>query len=148
MLKVKDIMTREFVSVPPSTPIIEVAQKMRNSRTGVIPVCDKGKFRGVITERDIVIGIVANACNPKREHARSLINIHHPIISPGEEIMQAAKVMVNHGVRALPVAQSGRLLGLFTLDDLARESLTMAAVVFTQTVRPKAVNKVKVRAYR
>jgi len=144
MVKVRDIMTREFISVPPSTPIIKVAQEMRNSRTGAIPVCDKGKFRGVITERDIVIGIVANACNPKREHAGSLVNIRHPIISPGEEIMQAAKVMVNHGVRVLPVAQSGKLLGLFTLDDLTRESLTMAAVVFTQTARPKAANKVRV----
>lgn len=137
MAKVREIMTRDFVSVPPSALIIEVAQKMRDSGLGMIPVCENGKFRGLITERDIIAHIVASARNPKREHAKSLANNHHPMISPGEEIIQAAKVMVNNGVRLLPVAQNGKLLGLFTLDDLARESLALGATVLVKTARER-----------
>ena len=135
MLKVKDVMTSELASVPPLTPVIEVAHQMKVSGRGVIPVCDNGKFRGVITERDIVIGVVATATDPVTEPARSVMNNHLPLISPGDEIMQAAKVMVDNGARVLPVAQNGKLLGLFTLDDLARESLGLAAMVFSKTVK-------------
>jgi CBS domain-containing protein len=135
MVKVRELMTKDIVSVPPSAPIIEVAQRMRDSGTGVIPVCNNGEFQGLITERDIVISIVARAHSPKREHARSLVHNHRPIVSPGDEVIQAAKVMVNHGVRALPVAQNGKLLGLFTLDDLARGNLALAAAVLAETAK-------------
>jgi len=135
MLKVGDVMTSEFASVLPHTPVIEVAHQMKVLGTGVIPVCDNGKFRGVITERDIVISIVATGGDPVTETARSVMNNHLPVILPGEDIMQAAKVMVNNGVRMLPVAQNGKLLGLFTLDDLARESLALAAMVFSKTIK-------------
>lgn len=133
MAKVREIMTRDFVSVKPSAPIIEVAQKMRDSRAGVIPVCENGKLRGMVSERDIITHIVATAHNPKREHARSLMNNKQPIVSPGEDLIQAAKIMASNGVRVLPVAQNARLLGLFTLHDLARESLALAATVLVKT---------------
>ena len=139
MAKVGETMTRDFVSVLPSAPIVEVAQKMRDSATGVIAVCENGKFRGIVTERGIISHTVATAHNSKRECARALMKSDQPIVSPGEEITQAAKVMVNRGVRVLPVAQNRKLLGLFTLDDLARESLALAAIVLVKTAgeRPR-----------
>jgi CBS domain-containing protein len=135
MLKVRDVMAKEFVSVPRSAPIGEVARKMKDLKTGAVPVCDNGKLRGIITERDIVIGVANIAGNISNLPARLLMNNHHPIISPGEDILQAAKVMVNNGVRVLPVAQNGKFLGLFTLDDLARESLALASMVFSKTIK-------------
>ena len=135
MLKVRDVMTNEFVSVSRSVSIFEVAQKMKNSGTRAVPVCDNGKLRGIITEKDIVTGIADIAGNISNLPVRVLMNNHHPIVSPGEEIFQAAKMMVNNDVRELPVAQNGKFLGLFTLDDLARESIALAAMVFAKTAR-------------
>ena len=142
-MKVKDIMTSEFASVARSAPILEVAQKMKDSATWAIPVCDNGKFRGIITERDIVMGVADIAGNLSNLPVKLLANNHGPIISPGEDILQAAKVMVNSGVRVLPVAQNGKLLGLFTLDDLARESLALAAMVFSKTIKLQASRETK-----
>ncbi len=139
MLKVRDCMTAEFVSVPPSTPVIEVAHQMKISGTGFIPVCDNGKFCGLITEREIVTGIVAAAIDPVSEPARSVMNSYCPAISPGKDIIQAAKVMADHGIRVLPVVQSRRLLGLLTLENLICENLTLAAMVLTKTAKLKEV---------
>ncbi|MBE0479800.1 MAG: CBS domain-containing protein [Dehalococcoidia bacterium] len=138
MVKVGDIMSREFASVAPSAPVIEVAQKMANCKDGVIAVCNNGKFMGIITERDIITGTVANALNPKREHARNLMSNHQPVISPDDEILDAARTMVNSGLRVLPVVQRAKLVGLFTVDDLAQESLPLASLVFTRTIKPKS----------
>lgn len=128
MLKVKDVMTSEVISVGPSAPVIEVARQMLASRQWVIPVCDNSKFRGVITERDVV-GIIATGCDPVTEPASSVMSNHPSIMSPGADIMEAVKVMLNNGAWVLPVVRNGKLLGLLTLDDLARESLTLATVL-------------------
>lgn len=136
MIKVGDIMTSDFISVAPTTPVVEVARKMKEWRTGVITVCEGKKLWGVITERDVVIAIARPSSDPKRKHAASLANKHHPTISPDEELTQAARVMINHGVRVLPVTQEGELLGIFTLDNLAQESMALAAVIFARTVKP------------
>jgi len=143
-VKVKDIINGDVISVASSTPIIEVARQMRDCGAGVIPVCENGKFQGVITERDIVISLVAAASDLKKQQAGTLAHSRHPMISPGVDIMQAAKMMVDHGVRVLPVVQNGKLLGLFTLEDLARESIALAAMVFSKTIKPQASGETQV----
>ena len=133
MAKVRETMTRDVVSVKPSATIIEVAQKMRDYGTGFIPVCENGKFRGMVRERDIITHIVATAQDPKSERATSVMH-RTPTVSPGEDSIQAAKVMTSDNLRVLPVvAHSGRLLGLLSLDDLAQESLALAANVLVKT---------------
>jgi len=148
MVKVRDIMNAEVISVPSSTPIIEVAHQMKIRGTGVIPIYDQGKFRGLITERHIVTEVIANAVDPVVETAGSVTNKHQPAISPDEEIMQAAKVMVNNDVQVLAVVQNGELLGLLTLEDLARASLALAAMVFSRTMASRTSAEAKVQGKR
>jgi len=131
--KVKDIMTDEVVSVAPFTPVIDVAQKILTSRQWVIPVCDNHELKGVITERDLVVSIVATARDPVRVYAGSLMNNHLPTISPGEDIWFAAKLMAENAVRVMPVVDNGKLVGMLTLDNLARESRALAALVIHKT---------------
>jgi CBS domain-containing protein len=148
MSKVRDIMNTHIISVPPSAPIVEVAHQMKMRGTGVIPICDQGKFRGLITERHIVTEIIANAIDPVVETAGSVINKHQPVITPDEEIMQAVKVMVSNDVQVLAVVQNGELLGLLTLEDLARESLALAVMVFSKTMTSRTSAEAKVQGKR
>ncbi|MBI2908772.1 MAG: CBS domain-containing protein [Chloroflexi bacterium] len=144
MLRVSDIMTRDIVSVMPSASIIDVARQMRDTGTGVVPVCENGRFRGLITERDIVTSTVACEGNLTRNPAGKLVKEdRHPMISPGDELIRAAKVMASHGVAVLPVAQNGKLLGLITLENLARESLGLAAIVFAKMTERRASREAK-----
>jgi len=144
MTRVKEIMRCDVPSVSPSASIVEVAQKLRDCGTGTLPVCEKGKLRGVITERDIVCAIVATADDPTTGTAGSLMRKRQPTISPGDDITRAARVMADNGVRLLPVAQNGQLLGLLTLENLGRESLALAAWVFSRNLKTQALRKTKV----
>lgn len=127
MLKVQDIMTSEVICVPSSAAVTEVAQKMLALGRGVIPVCDNSNFRGVITERDIV-RIIATARTPLMasapltEPASSVMNKSYPVISPDDEVGVAVAAMLDNSAWVLPVVQHGKLLGLFTLDNLTRET--------------------------
>ena len=135
MALVSEVMRKRPVSVPPSAPIRTVAEKMRDCATGIVPVCENGEYRGVVTDRDIITQVVATSQNPKRERAKDLMKRDGPVVSPGQHLEEAARIMATNGVLALPVARYGKLVGLFTLDDLARESLALAAMVLFKNAR-------------
>ncbi len=134
MPKVKDIMTNEVFPVDPLAPVMVVAQQILKSGQVLVPVCDNGRLCGVITARDIAVGIVAIARDPVGVHAKSIMTNHFPTISPDDEILDAAKRMVDRGAQMLMVVENGKVVGLLTLKDLARESPALAAMVFCKTV--------------
>lgn len=135
MPKVEDVMDKRVASVFPSIPVINVAQQMLTSGKKIIPVCDNNKFHGVIAEHDIVSGIVAAARDPVTELASSVVNAHFPTISPDSDIMDAAMLMANNGVQVLPVVKNGKLMGMFSLGDLALKSQALAALVFSKSMK-------------
>lgn len=132
MSKVREIMTRNIFCISPFAPITEAVQEMRRSGTGIVCICHNGKFRGLITNREMPIAAGANAINPGKERVGSFVDKHHPKISPGDETMKAAKVMLRNGVRELPVVQNGKLLGLLKFDDIARQSPGVVAMLSTK----------------
>ncbi len=136
MENVKEVMHTDLVIVAPSAPAIEVAQKMAATRDGVVAVCNDGRFLGLIDSFIIVDTIVSRALNPKREHARNLINSKtHIFVTPDETVLGAARMMANNGVRLLPVVKGGKLLGIISADDIARENIAMASLVYSETAR-------------
>ena len=140
MTTVKEVMITEVTSVTLSTTTTEVAQRMRTSGTGAIPVCENGKLRGVITERDIVVSVVATSRDPDATPASSVMSKDWPTISPSEDIWRAVNVMADRGTKVLPVVQDSKLVGLLSLDDLARKNPALAAMVFSRSVKPPASN--------
>ena len=141
MAKVEQVMSSTITSVSPASPIIEVAQKMRDFGVSTMPVCEKGKFRGIITDSSIVSKVVASAHNPKREHAKSFMTNGMPKVSVGCDIVEAAKIMASHRVHYLPVVHNGgKFVGLLTLDDLVKESLALASMVLARTDEKQSAN--------
>ena len=132
MSKVSEVMQKGVYSVSPSASISEVARKMRDCGVGTVPVCEKGKLRGIITERSIVFKLadgVSNHKDHKREYAGSLMYNKFPEVPPGAGIIEAARIMASHRTQSLPVVEDGNLVGVLTLDDLVKESPALAVMV-------------------
>lgn len=140
MTTVKEVMMTEVASVTLSTSAIEVAQRMKTSGSSTIPVCENGKLRGIITERDIILNVVALSRDPRVTPASSVMNKDWPTISPSEDIWRAINVMADRSIEVLPVVQEGNLVGLLSLDDLKQKSPTFAAIVFSRSMKPRAPN--------
>ena len=138
MTTVKEVMMSEVTSVTLSTPTTEVAQQMKTFGTGTIPVCENGKLRGLITERDIVVSVVATSRGPGATLAGSVMSRDWPTVSPNEDIWRAVNVMADRGTKVLPVVQGSKLVGLLSLDDLTRKSPALAAVVFSRSIKPQS----------
>ncbi len=129
MPKVRDVMAEGSPAVAPTASIAEVAGLMRESGAAQIAVCNQGKFRGIVSERDIVTGVVAGGRDPETVSAADLLSNDFPIISPGADMLEAVRLMTKRGVFVLPVAQNGAFLGLITLDDIMRQSRAFGAMV-------------------
>ncbi len=140
MSKVSEVMQRDVFSVTPTTSIIDIARKMRNCKAEIITVCENGKYRGVVTREDIIDCIASANHSPKRQSAGALMHNGLPKISPGADIIDAAKIMAKHESQYMPVVQNGKLFGILTLDNLLYESPALAVVVLTKQNESKFKN--------
>ena len=119
MAKVRDIMTNIVGTLSPSNTIAEVAQQMRLLNVGSIPLVQSERLVGVITDRDIVLRVVADGLDPHQERADLHMSRDPITIAPDTPVEEAAQVMARAQIRRLPVVESGKLVGYLALGDLA-----------------------------
>jgi CBS domain-containing protein len=115
----REIMTPSVVTASPRTPVRQVAELMRDRNVGSVVLAEEGdRPVGIITDRDLAIGVLAGAGEPGDAAERCATC---PVITGEEdmELEEAAALMVTHRIRRLPVVDADRLVGIVTLDDIA-----------------------------
>lgn len=119
MRKVKDIMTKQVVTVTPEENVFQVAVKMKEHDTGFIPVVEQGdRLIGVITDRDLVIRGIAEK-HPGSTAVEKVMTRGVKSVSANTLVDDAADLMAEYQVRRLPVTDRERLIGIISLGDLA-----------------------------
>jgi CBS domain-containing protein len=120
-MTVKEIMTREVEVVSPETTLRDAAERMHSLDVGVLPVCDKDRLVGVITDRDITVRATADGLDPFATQVGEIMSKDDLITcSEDEEIEAVAQKMRDKQVRRLPVLnQERRLVGIIALGDVA-----------------------------
>ncbi|MDG2529770.1 CBS domain-containing protein [Caulobacter endophyticus] len=121
-MKVSDAMTSQVSVARPGDSIRKVAEVMAKIDSGVVPVVDNGKVLGLVTDRDIVLRVVAEG--------RSFDSPVSEVMSDGEVLSvkeddilaDATAKMANNQVRRLVVLnESGNLTGILSLGDVAKD---------------------------
>ena len=111
-------MTDTVVTAPRDASLRSVAELMRDREVGSVVIVDGERPCAVITDRDVAIAVGANGVKPSDE-----VDSHasRPLICGDVQmnLEEAAALMVQHGVRRLPIVADGSLAGIVTLDDLA-----------------------------
>lgn len=122
-MKVCELMSNQVMSVGPAEPVTAAARLLKNGNVGVLPVCDLGgRLRGIVTDRDIVTRCVAAGRDPAGVTVGEIMSRGVLTVSPLEEVDRAAGQMKSEQVRRLPVVSEGRLVGVLSLCDLARDA--------------------------
>ncbi len=117
-MNIREVMTPNPRSVSPSDSIQNAAVIMRDEDAGAVPVVDNGRAVGIVTDRDIVVRVVAEGGQlngPVRDIvSRSLVSA-----TPDMTTREAADLMSEHQIRRLPVVENERLVGIVSIGDLA-----------------------------
>lgn len=117
------ICNREVITVRPDATVLHAATLMRQYHVGDVVVIEdrKGKSMpiGIVTDRDIVIELVATELDCKVITTGDIMANNLTVINESAGIFEAIQLMTAKGVRRLPVVDDGGgLLGIITLDDL------------------------------
>jgi CBS domain-containing protein len=119
MPAVKDLMTKKVLTVDTQKTVFEAAQLMGQKEVGDVIVLDTEMPIGIVTERDIVRRVVAKK-KPGTTKVSEVMSTPLITISPDASIKEAARTMVNHRIRRLPVLKEHKLVGILVVSDFAR----------------------------
>lgn len=138
---VRDVMTREVISVPDTASLKQVVAELTNHRVAALPVVDSHRaVVGVVSESDLLAGVAAGVLGAPHGHshgrphsglrqvrgttARELMTTPAITTTPDTAIAAAARDAAHRRVRRLPVVDgSGRLVGIVSRGDLLRTFL-------------------------
>lgn len=122
-MKLRDIMTTSVEFVSPEDSALEAASKMKSRNVGSIPVCEGDKIKGMVTDRDIVLRVVADGKDPKTSTCGQIMSKEIIEGFPEMDVHEAAQLMADEQIRRLPVVDNGRLCGIVAIGDLAVKSI-------------------------
>ncbi len=128
-MRIRDVMTKNPITVDSETPIAEAKRIMKEKNIRRLPVVDKGKVVGMITERMILEASPSPATSLSIYEVHYLLSkmkvkdimIRNPItISPDTTFKDALLLGQEKGIGAFPVVDKGKLVGIATESDLVR----------------------------
>jgi len=118
-----DLCTRQVVVAPPSLSVDEAARLMRERHVGCIVVVEQGGGGrlpiGILTDRDIVMAVVAKDADAKTLRAGDVMTATVASVRESDTLYGVLSTMRSRGVRRVPVTgPHGTLAGILTLDDV------------------------------
>lgn len=116
----KEAMTPNPETIQASDTIVHAATRMKALNVGVLPVFQDSKETGMLTDRDILIRVIAEGLNPAHTSVGEVMTKQAISCSEETDIRDAARIMETNKVRRLLVKDdSGRVTGVLSLGDLA-----------------------------
>lgn len=149
-MPVGELCNREVVITDKATVVTEAAQLMRTYHVGDLVVVEERDGRrfpvGIVTDRDIVVEVVAAGVNPEALKVGDIMGAQVATVRENDGLFEAMRAMRDQGVRRMPVVDAaGALVGILTLDDLlellAEELGELAKLVTREWQREKATRR-------
>ena len=125
---VRHVMAPEPKTARPDMNAFDAAALMQSFDVGAIPIVDEDGFAGIVTDRDLVLRVLASR-RPAQDVRLGDILTREPVtVSPDEPVSEARRLMAEHRVRRLPVCKAGRLVGIVSIGDVALADASARAV--------------------
>ena len=127
-MQIQDVMTADVSFVGPDTPILEIARKMRDGDIGSTPVIENDRLVGIVTDRDIVVRVIAEGGDVRTKTARDAMSPGILYCYADDSVEAVLENMGGQQIRRLPVVdRDKRLVGVVSLGDLALSGKRKAA---------------------
>jgi CBS domain-containing protein len=119
--KVRDIMSNDATCVRSNESVAVAAQRMAELGVGALPICgEDDRLKGMITDRDIAIKVVAVGKDPEKCTAGEFARGEAVTIGADDDINELLSTMAQYRVRRLPVIDGHKLIGIVAQADVAR----------------------------
>jgi CBS domain-containing protein len=118
-MSIASLVSRPVSVLPPTASCAEAARRMRRQNIGSIVVEEDGAPIGIVTDRDLVLRVLAEEIAPANLSVASVMSRFPVFLTADRELGEAIQLMSEMQVRRLPVMKpNGRLMGMLSLDDV------------------------------
>jgi CBS domain-containing protein len=119
--RASEIMSKDVTVIQEDETIRQAAERLAQDDIGILPICDTNKqIKGVLTDRDIVVNVVARGKDPNTTRAREMEQGEVITLRPDDSLEHARDLMSQRQVRRLPVVENGRVVGMVSQADIAK----------------------------
>src|SRR3954463_13222083 len=121
--KARDIMSDDCTCIGENDSVLDAAKQLARLDVGAMPICgEDDRLKGMLTDRDIVVKVLAEGKDPSSVKAGELGQGDGKTVTIGADdpIDEALRTMIDHKVRRLPVIDGHRLVGIISQADIAR----------------------------
>jgi len=138
-------MITEVITVDVNTNLRKAVKRMNSHEIGCLIVLEKGSYVGILTERDVLKRIVAEARNPEETIVGDVMSKPLVVVNPESTLEEAINLMIEKKIKKLPVIEKRKLVGLVTMTEIARIHPDMVKYIQTLAEKydlPKRMEKV------
>lgn len=118
---VSSVCSKNVAFIDPDASARDAAGRMSESHAGTLVVVgpNGGRPAGILTDRDLVLKVMARGASPEAECVANVMTREVATCRHDDDLFEAARLMRWHGVRRLPVLDAkGHVIGLVTADDI------------------------------
>ena len=117
---IRDVMTVDLIILDGTATVYDAARVMKARDVGDVLVRSAGKLLGIVTDRDLVVRVLArNSSNAARTPLSEVCTNEPQCLAPDSDIREAVELMEGKAIRRIPVVDEGRPVGIVSLGDLA-----------------------------
>lgn len=117
---VRDAMTASPTTVEAHESAVDAARLMAAQNVGSLPVVEGEDLVGMVTDRDLVLHVLAKDVDPHKVTIASICSENPVVVGPQESLDVALQRMAGEQVRRLPVVEDRRLVGILAQADVSR----------------------------
>jgi CBS domain-containing protein len=133
--KAREIMTGGVECIGEDDSVLDAAKRMDQLGVGALPICGRDdKLKGLITDRDITIKVVAKSMDPATTRVGEFAQGKPVTIGADDSLDEVVRTMAEHKVKRLPVIDGHRMVGIITEADVARSAPQDKVINLVQSV--------------
>ena len=119
-------------TIGPDDPVIEALRRMAEREIGALPVVANGKLAGILSERDYARKVVLQGKSSRDTPVREIMTSRVVCVGPQRTVDECMALMTEKRIRHLPVIEHGELIGLLSIGDLVKETISEQQFMIAQ----------------
>jgi CBS domain-containing protein len=134
--KIREIMTESPVTMEVSGSVSDAARAMQRNGIGDVIVVRDGRIQGLVTDRDLVIRVIAEDRDPRTTQVGDVCSPDPACLSPDDDVESAVRLVREQAVRRIPIVEGDRPVGVLSIGDLAIERDSRSALAAISAAAP------------
>jgi CBS domain-containing protein len=122
-------------TIKPDATVYEALELMAGKNIGAVPVLDGAKLLGILSERDYTRKVMLKGKSSKQTPVQEIMSKHVVAVDPADTVGDCMRLMTEKRMRHLPVLENGKLVGILSIGDLVRWTISAQTATIDQLTK-------------